>query len=85
MTLGGRGRDVMAARSPPHRTHVPRAAGRGALACFGVRVGLIAGTVQPEADGAVSFAAIRAAGEQVLYLLDHRCPVSLTDLIGQSD
>jgi len=42
----------------------------------GVQVDLILGAVQPEADRAVSLAAIQVIDQQNLYLLGHRCFLS---------
>jgi len=43
----------------------------------GIQVNLIPGAVQPEADRAVSLAAIQVIDQQILYLLRHRCVLSL--------
>jgi hypothetical protein len=53
---------------------------------LGVQVNLILGAVQPEADRAVSLAAIQVIDQQNLYLLGHRCFLSsLTSSAGTSD
>jgi hypothetical protein len=44
-----------------------------------VQVNLILAAVQPEPDSAVGLAAIEVVDEQGLYLLSHRCPISVTD------
>jgi hypothetical protein len=49
-----------------------------------VQVNLILAAVQPEPDGAFGLAAIEVVDEQGLYLLSHRCPISLTDASARS-
>jgi hypothetical protein len=43
---------------------------------FGVQVDLILGAVQPEADRALSLAAVKVVDEQDLDLLGYRCFLS---------
>jgi len=43
---------------------------------FGVQVDLILSAVQPEADSALSLAAIKVVDQQDLYLLGQRCFLS---------
>ncbi len=43
------------------------------LGMFGVQVDLILGAVQPEADRALSLAAVKVVDEQDLDLLGYRC------------
>jgi hypothetical protein len=45
------------------------------------QVDLVLGAVQPEADRAVGLAAVKVVDEQGLYLLGHRCSLSLSGLI----
>jgi hypothetical protein len=52
---------------------------------LGIQVNLILGAIQPEADGTFSLAAIKVIDEQGLYLLGHRCSVSLSDLVPSVD
>src|SRR5690349_10105589 len=48
------------------------------LGMLGVQINLILGAVQSEPDSAFGLTAIEVVDEQGLYLLSHRCPISLT-------
>jgi hypothetical protein len=75
-----------ALRPPRAGRHAPPPAGCAArtwrqripqrLGVPGVQVDLILGAVQPEADSALSLAAIKVLDEQGLYLLGHRFAIS---------
>ncbi len=49
---------------------------------LGAQVDLILGVVQCEADGTFGLTAIKVVDEQGLYLLSHRCSISLMNQRG---
>ena len=64
---------------PPRSLHIASQRIPQRLGMLGVQINLILATVQPEPDSAFGLAAIEVVDEQGLYLLSHRCPISLTD------
>ena len=57
------------APGPPGRMHIARQRIPQRLGMLGVQVDLVLGAVQPEADSALSLAAIKVVDEQGLYLM----------------
>src|SRR6266566_3343881 len=70
------GRPPGTAPGPPRRPHIARQRIPQRLSVLSVQVDLILGAIQPEADSALSLAAIEVVDEQGLYLLHHRCFLS---------
>src|SRR5580704_14494154 len=78
------GRPPRTAPGPPRGLYIARQRIPQRLGMLGGQVDLILGAVQPEADRAVSRAAIQVIDQQNLYLLGHRCFLSsLTSQPGQ--
>src|SRR2546429_5706579 len=70
------GRPPGTAPGPPRRPRIARQRIPQRLSVLSVQVDLILGAIQPEADSALSLAAIEVVDEQGLYLLRHRCFLS---------